>query len=51
MTDLPVPRFDIFYRHAELTRLLLDYADARPDLVTRATRSARATKAATSGSR
>jgi murein tripeptide amidase MpaA len=33
MADLPVPRFDIFYRHAELGRLLHDYADARPDLV------------------
>jgi murein tripeptide amidase MpaA len=33
MADLPVPRFDIFYRHAELSRLLHDYADARPDLV------------------
>jgi len=33
MSELPVPRFDVFYRHAELTRLLHDYADARPDLV------------------
>ena len=33
MSDLPVPRFDTFYRHAELTRLLHDYAQARPDLV------------------
>ncbi|MFO1218456.1 MAG: M14 family zinc carboxypeptidase [Burkholderiaceae bacterium] len=33
MTDLPVPRFDIFYRHDELTRLLQDYAAARPDLL------------------
>jgi murein tripeptide amidase MpaA len=33
MSDLPVPRFDVFYRHAELTRLLHDYASARPDLV------------------
>jgi len=33
MADLPVPRFDVFYRHAELTRLLHDYAAARPDLV------------------
>jgi murein tripeptide amidase MpaA len=32
MTDLPVPRFDVFYRHEELTRLLQDYAAARPDL-------------------
>ncbi len=31
--DLPVPRFDTFYRHTELTRLLQDYAAARPDLV------------------
>ena len=30
---LPVPRFDTFYRHTELTRLLQDYAAARPDLV------------------
>jgi len=34
MPPLPVPRFDHFYRHAELTRLLEDYAAARPDLVT-----------------
>ena len=33
MSSIPVPRFDTFYRHAELTRLLLDYADARPGLV------------------
>jgi murein tripeptide amidase MpaA len=33
MPDIPVPRFDTFYRHAELTRLLNDYAEARPDLV------------------
>ena len=33
MSDLPVPRFDLFYRHAELTRLLQDYATARPDLI------------------
>jgi len=33
MSDLPVPRFDVFYRHAELTPLLQDYADAPPDLV------------------
>ena len=32
MPDYPVPRFDQFYRHAELTRLLTDYAPgtARP---------------------
>jgi murein tripeptide amidase MpaA len=33
MPDLPAPRFDEFYRHAELTQLLRDYAQARPDLV------------------
>ena len=35
MTDLllPIPRFDTFYRHDELTRLLQDYAVARPGLV------------------
>ncbi len=33
MPDIPVPRFDQFYRHDELTRLLQDYAAARPDLV------------------
>ena len=32
-TPLPVPRFDTFYRHAELTRLLQEYAAARPGLV------------------
>ncbi|MBL8353192.1 MAG: carboxypeptidase [Burkholderiaceae bacterium] len=32
-TALPIPRFDTFYRHAELTRLLEDYAAARPGLV------------------
>jgi murein tripeptide amidase MpaA len=32
MPDIPVPRFDQFYRHDELTRLLGDFADARPDL-------------------
>ncbi|MBL0150454.1 MAG: carboxypeptidase [Ideonella sp.] len=32
-TALPVPRFDRFYRYAELTRLLQDYAAARPGLV------------------
>jgi murein tripeptide amidase MpaA len=31
--DLPAPRFDIFYRHDALTRLLQDYERARPDLV------------------
>ena len=33
MPDIPVPRFDVFYRHAELTRLLRDYATAAPGLV------------------
>ena len=32
-SPLPVPRFDTFYRHAELTQLLQDYAAARPGLV------------------
>ncbi len=32
MSDIPVPRFDQFYRHAELTRLLQDYALALPGL-------------------
>ncbi len=30
---IPVPRFSQFYRHAELTRLLQDYAAALPGLV------------------
>ncbi|HEY2926181.1 M14 family metallopeptidase [Piscinibacter sp.] len=29
----PTPRFDTFYKHDELTRLLFDYADAHPTLV------------------
>jgi murein tripeptide amidase MpaA len=33
MPPIPVPRFDQFYRHAELTRLLQDYAAALPGLV------------------
>ncbi|MFY9509786.1 MAG: M14 family metallopeptidase [Rubrivivax sp.] len=33
MPAIPVPRFDQFYRHPELTRLLQDYADALPGLV------------------
>jgi murein tripeptide amidase MpaA len=33
MPDFPVPRFDHFYRHGELTQLLADYASARPDLL------------------
>jgi murein tripeptide amidase MpaA len=30
---LPTPHFDTFYKYTELSRLLFDYADARPDLV------------------
>jgi murein tripeptide amidase MpaA len=33
MPALPVPRFDTFYRHEELTQLLRDYAAAAPGLV------------------
>ncbi|HSI58668.1 MAG TPA: M14 family metallopeptidase [Ideonella sp.] len=33
MRALPTPRFDQFYRHAELGRLLADYAEARPALI------------------
>ncbi len=33
MPQVPVPRFDTFYRHPELTRLLQDYAAAVPNLV------------------
>jgi murein tripeptide amidase MpaA len=33
MPATPVPRFDQFYRHAELTHLLSDYAEARPELL------------------
>ncbi len=33
MPATPVPRFDQFYRHTELTRLLQDYAAAAPHLV------------------
>jgi murein tripeptide amidase MpaA len=33
MPAIPVPRFDQFYRHPELTRLLQDYAAAAPHLV------------------
>ncbi|MDP1534406.1 MAG: M14 family zinc carboxypeptidase, partial [Rubrivivax sp.] len=33
MPPIPVPRFDQFYRHPELTRLLQDYAAALPGLV------------------
>src|SRR5688572_11400791 len=32
-SPIPVPRFDQFYRHHELTRLLQDYAAALPGLV------------------
>ena len=31
--ELPTPRFDTFYRHADLAQLLQGYASARPDLV------------------
>ena len=30
---LPQPEFDRFYKHTELTQLLQDFANARPDLV------------------
>jgi len=33
MPAIPVPRFDQFYRHTELTRLLQDYAAAAPQLL------------------
>jgi murein tripeptide amidase MpaA len=33
MPPMPAPQFDRFYRHPELTRLLQDYAEARPDIV------------------
>jgi len=33
MPAIPTPRFDTFYRHPELTRLLQHYAEARPELV------------------
>ncbi len=33
MAAAPAPRFDIFYRHDDLTRLLLSYAEAFPQLV------------------
>ena len=33
MADLPIPRFNTFYRHEELTLLLHDYAAAAPGLV------------------
>jgi murein tripeptide amidase MpaA len=33
LPPLPVPRFDRFYKHDELTRLLQEYAQALPELV------------------
>jgi murein tripeptide amidase MpaA len=33
MPPIPVPRFDQFYKHTELTRLLQDYAASAPHLV------------------
>ena len=33
MTLLPIPRFDLFYRHDELSTLLADYAAAMPRLI------------------
>jgi len=33
MPALPVPRFDRFYKHDELTRLLQEYAQALPELI------------------
>jgi murein tripeptide amidase MpaA len=33
MPTIPVPRFDLFYRHDELWRLLEDYARALPHLI------------------
>jgi len=33
LASTPTPRFDTFYRHEGLTRLLFDYADAHPNLV------------------
>jgi len=33
MPAIPVPRFDQFYRHDELSRLLADYAAAAPHIV------------------
>lgn len=34
LASTPKPRFDTFYKHEALSRLLFDYADAHPDLVT-----------------
>ncbi len=33
MPAIPIPRFDLFYRHDELSRLLKDYAAALPTLI------------------
>jgi murein tripeptide amidase MpaA len=33
MIPIPVPRFELFYRYDELTRLLHDYAEALPQLI------------------
>lgn len=33
MPPIPVPRFDLFYRYDELTRLLQDFAEAAPHIV------------------
>ena len=33
MPATPIPRFDAFYKHDELTRLLFAYAEAHPTLV------------------
>lgn len=33
MKPIPSPRFDTFYRHDELTRLLRDYAESLPGLI------------------
>jgi murein tripeptide amidase MpaA len=33
LATTPQPRFDTFYKHEALSRLLFDYADAHPDLV------------------
>ena len=32
-TSAPTPRFDTFYKHDELTKLLFEYAQAFPNLV------------------
>ena len=33
MPALPTPRFDLFYKHDELTQLLRAYAEALPELI------------------